>query len=309
MADNSTLTIWSLYDKKFLGKICYEKIDQIEVSNKYIFISTNNKLCIYPNPFCENSSQSLLVPEKYSQKYWSALREIITNPKSKKYLIDLNSCVILPQVCNVLHLFTHQLNIICIKLAFRNGCDFIRTIKMRSPITIAIENKTGNIIDHLVKEVGILLEKDPNTFYRTENDLIMLNKIGSSKLNNLYESALVGSTQSNLPKFGCPLKKGFNVLVSSTNHIEVLKFIKKVVNINSSRDIESMKTLIISQNTDNVNNIPIDFQVSAMRIPAALGSRESIEFLQSLIETENKSILTTSIIRSLILYKYDKIFL
>lgn len=305
IATRTSVMIFSLYDYKYLGKIFYDHIEHISISKDYFFISTGTTLKVHKNPLGkECRSFTLLIPEKYSIKYWHEFKQIMRNKKMRNCQNFIYNCVVLPLCCNILHIYTHQLNEVGIKFALKNKCDFIRTSDFKSPVTIALSQKTNNILDYFVKQLGSFHDKDENTLFRTEDDLVGLNKVGTAKLYNLYKSALVVPKQK-LPRFGVPLKKGQQIRISSSKLINPLEFIKKEPMIYSPKDIEGMKTLRISLEAANGTKLPLDFRVSAFRLHISLGSSKSLKFLNSLLECENKNVLVTPLIKSILLYKWN----
>lgn len=307
VANDSFLTIWSLYDSKYLGKINYGEIECIAISDSNIFISSENILRVYTNPLNSGDSLSLLIPEKYSLKYWKTLKNIIENSKLTKYEHFLNKCVILPICCNILHIFTHYSNKNCISQALKSDCYFIRTVKNRSPITIAIEQKTINIIDCYIKEICNLIQSDKNVLHRIEDDIVKLNKIGTPSLFSLYNSAFIVPAEP-LPRFGIPIQKGKRILISQSMLIDKYQFLQEEIKTISDMDIEDMKTLKVNQTRDKVVNVPLEFRISAFRIPLVFGSNDSIEFLKSLLDCENQTILETPLINSILMYKWNKVY-
>lgn len=294
IATCSSLTLWSLYDFLYLGKIDYQNISHIAISPTNIFIGAKNMLQVFTNPLNKEENAALLIPEKYSIKYWSALKTISGNPKVDKYDRCLNDCIIIPMCYNILHIFTHQLNTQGVKRALKEGCAFIRSNRKKSPIKIASEQKTNNIIDYFLKSFSIFLENDPNTLYRTEDDLISLNQIGSYKLLFLYNSMFVVPNQK-LAKFGKPVRKGQHILVKPQNYINEEDFVKK-------SKASSTKGNIFE------HNFALEFRVSALRLPLTLGSDNSIAFLNSLTYCENQDILATPIIKSILTYKWEIVY-
>ena len=308
VADNSSITLWSLYDYRYIGKIVYEGIERIAVAPENIYISSGKMLRVYLNPaFKECGTYTIVAPENYTLRYWCELREIVHNP-GEMYKDFMNHCLILPICCNVLHIFTEQVNVHCIKLALSTRCAFFRTASsMQSPITFALMQKTHSILDYYSKSIGGLMEIDDNTIFRAEEDVLGLNSIGTSRLVDFYKSALVIPKQP-LPKFGIPLQKGQNIRVSNSKQIRPLDFIKKEAPPINSRDIETMKAIVIDIETVKGNKVALEFRISAFRLPMSLGSDKSLEFLNSLLDCSNHKILVTPLLRSLLHYKWSIIF-
>lgn len=325
-ATNTTLTIWSLYDYKYLGCIDYSSIEKIVVTSNSILITNQNQLQIYPNPTNPTSEISLLIPEKFSLKYWIGLNHLAQRSSQDEYKVYeryLNSSIILPNCFNLLHFFSYNSNELLIKKALKEECGFIRTTHKVSPIKILLEQKTLGLVDIFLKAFPRYLNSDGNILCRIENEMIDLNLKASSRLVMFYESFLQPAEQT-LPKFGAPLAFGNNVKLSDSRFIDRNDFIKpsvnvvvpisgnnnKVVDLNIFINPEESKRVLNdpAQNVIFKDKVPILFKLSALKLPLKFGTQKSLDFLDSLLKSNVPEILATPIIVSILTSKWSKVW-
>ena len=324
-ATNTTLTIWSLYDYKYLGCIDYGEIEKIIVSPTSIFITNQNQLLIYPNPTNPNSEISLLIPEKFSLKYWidlSIMSQRSSQDEPKSYERYLNSSIILPISFNLLHFFSYNSNESLIKKALKEGCDYIRSTRKTSPISILLEQKTYSLIEIFLKAIPRYLDSDENVLYRIEDEIIQLNLKSSTRLIMFYEALLQPAYQM-LPKFGVPFALGNNVKLSDSRFIDRNGFIQPSANVPAPVNMNKTKAIALemlipeeskkakSEPAQTVNfkdKVPIVFKLSALKLPLKFGTQESLDFLDSLIKSNVPEILATPIIVSILTSKWSKVW-
>ena len=289
VATKSYLGICSIFEQKYLGSIYYGTIDHILVLEKFILITCENKLHIYPNPVDKNAELSLLAPENFTLKHWIDINVLLDSANLGKYNSYLNSVIILPVCTNLLHFFTHLSSHEGIKKALKEGCTYLKSVRF-SPLQIIFMQKTSNLIDYFLKSLPRYLETDENVLYRIEDDLIQLNRLQASKLLILYNSILV-DPQQRLPKFGTPSFKSLKTKLSDSRIIDPNNYI-----------IQSTDT---GSGVNFSNSLPLSFKISAMRLPLKFGTQESLDFLESLKTSQDQDLLITPIIQSILTSKWS----
>lgn len=197
---------------------------------------------------------------------------------------ELDKWIIVPFEFNALHFYAYFNFPLHMKQAMNSESPFFYSKSNITPIHIAIERNFRDCINEIVKSVRFKMVDDPYSASFLEDQLVKLNFLGFRGLDELYSSILNKVTDKKLPKF-------------VTNDVKLpIIYLADNFGIDSSKFFSKSKSASSGQ--------PISFYQSALKINTSIGSQDSIDFLESIIDCPNDNIFTTPIIRELILYKW-----
>jgi hypothetical protein len=229
----------------------------------------------------------LLGPSSSSLYFLAAIEGISHKRIRSRYNYRVYQWVAFPDCINMLHVFVLLKNKALIEKAFEDGCPFIRMTDGRSPLSIALELRNREIIEIVLAKVVEIAENNPKILASIEEDLSNLNNFSPPSLSMVYSLAFPVVSQRGLKNYGNLIDKSGVVITSPSYMIDENKF------------------LMLKGET--LEEISIVFRVSAFRMNLALGSLESLKFIDSLNNCSDNEVFRTQLVRSIILYKWRQV--
>ncbi|CAG9326083.1 unnamed protein product [Blepharisma stoltei] len=260
-------------------------IYSLVISSDENYLATGEKQHIN---FQENplSSQVLSIagPIEKIQEYFSYMRDILTD-KHPTYENLHDSFLILPYYMNTLHIYS-LLNLKeYIGRALSNSAAIIKTNQGFYPLSIALHKDFKGLRDEFVKCFCAVGKHNPFILQIVENELNKMNKQGFGALNDLYEVLYQETQRKSLPKF-CETYVVFPITyISDTPRIKVSNFF-------DVNDISNQGTSMI-------------FKECYIRLNFTMGSRQSLDFLQSLSRCKNNEVFKTPLVLDVVHYKWQ----
>lgn len=231
---------------------------------------------------------TLLGPSTSSLYFLAAIEGISRKSIRPKYNYRVYQWVAFPASINMMHIFVFIKNQGLIEKAFLDGCPFIRMKDGRSPLSIALELENKELIEIVLKKIVEIAEVSPKILSSIEADLSTINTFSPPSLSKAYNLSFPIVTQKGLKNYGNLIDKSGVVIISPSYMIDETKF-------------------LISKGFDTLEEISIVYRVSAFRMNLALGSFDSLRFMNSLIDCTDNEVFRTQLVKSIILYKWKQV--
>lgn len=204
----------------------------------------------------------------------------VHNPEMDKWMVT-------PFEINALHFYAYFNLPQHLKFAMQNNSPFYFSKSGYSPLQIALHRNFHDCINVILKSIRMRVEIDPYSIGYMEDSIVQLNNLGLRGLDEFYHSILFKAKDKLLPKF-CDEDASLPILV----HAGSLGPQQK--DFFSQKDIANFGT-------------PLTFWQCALKTDVIIGSKDSIKFLESLVNSPNTNIFKTQFIKELVLYKWKYI--
>lgn len=282
------LEIWNMDNFSKCGEmVTKDHIQSISLikGDKAVVLAFSEYLKVIESPFVSDKF-SLYGHYENGSKFVAYVQKIIRG-EIPKYDESMNNWLIEPYHMNVLHLYAFFNLTKHLTRAIKAGCAFFPSRFGYTALTISVDKKLQDCIDCIFETFKSQAEQDPFIFYYFSNTLAALNKSGYPKLHQFYQMVFQKTVTPYLPKF-----------CESGVSLPIRKY---------SKDIFVNKEKFMSGNKYQSKDTAIEFYQSFVRLPTQLGSRESLDFLRSLIECKNIEVFSSSIIRKLLESKWKSV--
>jgi len=227
-------------------------------------------------------------PGKNYYSFLGYIKSILKGDKPKHVPI-LDKWVIMPYKVNALHLYAyfnmpkHLKEAIC-----KGSASFYETSQGKSPISLCLERNFADCVNSILNSCKKKIQQNPYEIALISKDIVKLNLRGFSGLHNFYKCIFYPSKAEYLPKF---------CIESSSLPI-----------FNLSTCLSAVPTSFMKEEQFSNDGQSIVFLESAIYLNTIAGSAESIEFLNSLVESKNSEILRTDFVNEFIKQKWKKIW-
>ena len=223
------------------------------------------------------------------REYYSFMRYIvqICEGVQQKHDPEMDKWIITPFEINALHFYAYFNLPQHLKSALQNNSPFYFSKSGYSPIQIALHRNFRDCINVIIKSIRVRVETDPFSVGYLEDSIVKLNELGFKGLDNFYHAILFRAKDKLLPKF-CEEESSLPILVHSRY------FRPQIKDFFSSGDIAKF-------------GVPLSFWQSALRIDVVIGSKDSIVFLESIVDSPNTNIFRTQFVQELVSYKWKYI--
>lgn len=248
---------------------------------KYVAYADGNQIYIKENPL---KSESLYISSPYKPypiefcKYVSEISKGFSTP----YQPEMNNYTIFPYHMNILHFYAY-FNLTDHLQQALESCN--STIIMRSGLEIMSISLQKGLFDNIkiiLKYIIKNLESNPYAACFIENSFIELTKESCAQLDNFYQAIFFRSAEKTLPKI---------------NETQDLLYKSQYFEINPS-------LILIEKNTESHT---IAFYQSALQIYCEIGSKKSINYLESLISTGNNEIFRSKLVEFILKDKWRQV--
>lgn len=254
----------------------------VTAGEKDILIAENDEVYFLPNIL--NGNQFFIYGP--GREYYSFMKYLMQVCEGNEQIHDpeMDKWIIVPFEYNALHFYSYFNLPGHLKEAMNCSSPFFNSRSGFSPIQIAIERNFRDCINEIIKNIRLNVTVDPYMVGFLEDQIIKLNDLGFRGLDEFYESILYKATDKLLPKF-----------VSGNVNLPI---------IIQSRTLGPQFKDFFPPNRVSNDGQPINFLQSALKIDSIIGSKNSIEFLESLVRCPNSNIFATQFIREFVLYKW-----
>lgn len=271
--DFSTLTC--MFTVKTQGEILYLKVSEDERFLAYKVNLKSINFYVIENPLMAEAI-SVYGPDQGLSDFYSIFLEL-KERKQPIYNAKLENFVVVPYMLSMLHLYAYHGLTGHIKSALNAGAGLNKDLSGASPLEIVLKlnhkNSALTFLKYFIKNTG----QNPliGNCITLEN-LISLNSLGFSVLQDFYDALLCSNSFANLP-------------TSCSKYAFLPKF-----HIHS--DQIAKKTWFFSEDYSETG-VAIEFLSSAVSLNFVSGSDESISFLKSLISCPYQDIFRSKLIQ------------
>jgi len=263
-----------------------QPILSMAVSSDEKLIVTGELEMIYlqENPL-SSPNPRVLGPEENKQKFLTYMKSLI-NDIHPQHDPDMDSFIILPEFLNTLHFyaFLNYKEYLSASLS-QKSAPIIPSKDGFHPLSICLLREMKGVRDEVVSALCKIGKLNPFILQMLENDLVDMNKKGFSLLGDLYDVIYQEANRRSLPKF-CD-KDADLPIVHISEHCRV-------------RPEDFLDESMLSS-----QGMGITFYESYVRINFVMGSKESIDFLESLADCPNLDVLRSDLVQEIINYKWE----
>lgn len=280
-----TLSLWNLVNYTMVtkiqtrGEIAGFCVDSEEND---LILAENEDLYFFPNILKVNQF-FIYGPGNDHYSFMKYIMEMCEG-NEQVHIPSMNNWIILPFEFNALHLYAYFNLPLHLKQAMNAMGPFYNSKSNISPLHIAVERNFRDCINEIIRIIRFRVEDDPYSVFYLQDQIVKLNKVGFRGLDELYESILYKVSDKALPKF-----------VSEDTELPILKL---------SDSLGPKAKTFFGNKEIPTGGVAVSFYQSALQVDMGIGSQESLDFLESLVECPNNNIFTTQFIRELILYKW-----
>lgn len=257
-----------------------------------IAVAEGKTIFVEDNPL-KSHSVKIVGKNKGSQhQFMRFILDSVKNNSKGNLKGDHNHWVVAPYLMGMGHILAHTNRVEdlnnCLFNKHNPGC-FFTTIKNESPLSLSVDREYKNCIDICLKYLKADYAKKGNkrAYVPLANCLTKLNVIDIPDISRLYDIIFKKSNDSHLPSF-CLHETELPALCQST------EFIVKPENIIPSEMYAS-------------NGRSIVFYHSLCPMSIDIGTPDSIEFLESLVDCTSDQIFRSKILQALLLDKWDRV--
>lgn len=265
-------------------------------NEKFIAIGEENTILIEENPLISNFFRIVGKKQGSPHKFMKFILDCQKESPKTPYDDIHNHWVVAPYLISPAHILAYcnrfdDLN----KALFNhiNTASFFSTVNNETPISICVNMEYKNCIDICLKYIRMQSQgkrgktKNVRAYLPLANCLTKLNTIDYPYIKKLYDSIFVEASETYLPRF-CLLEANLPSLYLS-EQIAIYP--------------ETMSPMAMYKNTGR----PIKFSKSTFPLDIDLGTNDSIEFLQSLLDCSDPKVFRTTIVQEYLKYKWVKI--
>lgn len=275
-------------------------MDNFSLYYKQVFIVPTSYITIAPNKqfwVLYRGQNSKIVPNPLNGEHFDCVGKRGEEALFKKYLMDIirdkepkhnknfDKWIVLPNGMNTAHFYAYYNMPNYLLRAYEEGASFFPSKSGHTPLSIALELKYLSCVRAIIKGLTRLMQNNPLTIFYFDRSLTQLNNLGYSGLHGIYGSMFNRSINRSLPKFS--FEKPPQIYIESPNLLPD-------------------KTDFMPEDSYSNDGYSIIFKQSYCRFPLVPGSKESLEFINSLINCTNNKIYDTEIIKLLLEEKWKK---
>lgn len=248
-----------------------------------IITGEHQMIYVQDNPLTSIKTR-ILGPEENIQKFLTYMKNIL-NGQIVPHDPVMDKFIIVPYFFNSLHIYSF------LGLKEHLSASLVETAVMipskdgHHPLYIALLKGMKGIRDDIVDSLISLGNNNPFLFQILENVMILMNKKAFPKLGDLYEAIYQPAFRKSLPKFCSP--DIALPLVAISDHPRV-----------RPEDFFMADEL-------GPQGQGILFKESYVKMNYLMGSKDSLEFLDSLANCTNLNVMRSSLIQAMVQYKWE----
>ncbi|CAG9316750.1 unnamed protein product [Blepharisma stoltei] len=217
-------------------------------------------------------------------KFMKYIQGIIKWKDPKAYDSSMDDCVMLPDMITPLQIYTFFNMTECISKSLENRPNFASTSFNLDPISIAVKKNLKDSLSILLQH--LMLCENPFVFSLVSKEILIgINSADYPIIQQFYATVFKKAENLNLP-------------------MQCSKTVWNPIFFHS--DIFVPKSIDFFGNDKIIEEKTISFWYTLLPLNLTLGSQDSIDFLQSILCTPNKSIFRTQFIKMILLDKWLK---
>lgn len=280
-SNNGVLSIYNLPSFRCMTTLNYKSSYQrfaVDRDEKYFIVSNNDGVFRTKGGIAPDSPM--------------IIDEHIDIPKVRRFLHGERKCfvenkdswVIAPYMVNSLHYYANENAKKELKVAMLNNSPYIKS-SLGTPLDIALLKGNTEAAGTIIAKLKARVVENNYALETLSDCLCELNKKGFKGLDELYNECLIKSPEK-LP-IACAEDVSLPIVsYSLTMKVNPVDFIGEGVDEGGKR---------------------VTFLISTIRMNLEIGSQESLDFLESLLECSNTEIFKTKFIKTILNDKWDKV--
>jgi len=280
--------VWSVQDRILLTRIeTSYTVSSLALSGDKLTLVIGTRyglLFELKNPLNVENTVSIL-PNRHSGVFLNYIKQTLQG-RVTTFQSVFKDFVVYPYRINVLHLFARLKKADLLKEAIKSETKFFPNLVKENPLWISVKSKSKQCTEAIVKCVSkYVLKTNPEFYQYVEQLLTQINLTSLQSLENLYETGYF--CVEGLPQFGVLKHKQRCILMESeTQQVSPERF--------------------LSAKRSSAEEEEISFYQSKVRLPLNLGSDLSINFLESLVLSEDSDIFKAQLTEKFLAYKWSK---
>lgn len=257
----------------------------ISSDNQYLILNTKLNSLRIKNPLLSTAFQ-ITGPDEHFSIFMGHLHDILLKKKPSSYVKELKNLIINPGSLRVQDLCVYYSLAKPLKSSYKDNIDSLVQINKINLIEWCLKKDNNNILGVMLKYLIQYLPQNYKISRLFEDIIISLNNNGHPLLHLLYENMISVSEQDSLPT-SCSARIQLPIVnLSETIHIDPNSFMKP--EFYSSKDQM------------------IEFKYSVVPLNYEIGSKESIDFLYSLLKCSNEKVLESQTVHNYIKHLWSK---
>lgn len=298
LQDNQ-MSYWQLDSLSLLYQVDLEsKSNFLAVSydEKFIGIAQDHTIYIEENAIKSTTIRVIGKSLGSPYKYMKFIEDCLKDSLKAQYDMIFNHWIILPYMIGPCHILAYTNRFLDLNKALYyepNKASFFCSIRNETPLYICIECEYKNCIDICLKYMKYQNSskngkvRNVRAYVQLEKCLTQLNMIEYPYITKLYDSLFIELDDTQLPRFCLHETDLPSLCLSEYFTIHPEKIVEKEFFSNTGR--------------------PIVFSQSALPLDVDLGTRSSIEFLNSLLKCSEDKIFRSKIINEYLQCKWTRV--
>lgn len=317
LSSDGLLINWNLrtYTKIFANKISMQEAKfAINQSSEVIVYSNFSKILIGDLP---GVYEKLEVVGPAMQDRYEYMNYILKVLKGEKIAHNpkWDDWIVFPYLFDTMHFYSYRNLHEQLKMSLSSG-SFLKPSLYTDPYSMVINKNYQKSLKIFIDNNKKILRKNLYALnFLSESTIIKLNLQGHNQLNRFYETIFKKYVPEKFPKFAKqqdlpkfifskslqPLKKEF----FSSKSIQKNDRENDLI-INPEEELIELEDAIYSSSDFGKQMVPFIIYISCIRFNFYDGSRESVDFISSLLQCPNKEIFRTKFIQSILKVKWSK---
>jgi len=278
---------WNMLDYSICGELNFSGCSALCLSSddKLIAVGEESSVIVLENPL-NTEKFGAVGPSNDSEAFLAYLRSIISG-SIPEHNPEMDKWVIVPYLLSSTHFYAYFNLHKHLELALKNQALYFPSKLGKTPLNYALERELKKCAKIIVSNLKKKAKCNKLALIHLEKSLVTLNKKSIGGLEGLYQCLFKKVKDSNLPKFCKEQLKMPIIIESSSLMLQPENFLTK----------EDLKA----------GGQAIDFWQSLVRVSLTPGSKDSLKFLNSLLDCTNQDIFRTRFIQTYLNYKWKKV--
>lgn len=262
----------------------------VSTDEKIVAIGEENTLFIEENPMCSSFTRIVGKNQGSRHKYMKFVIDSQKKDSNAAYNEEHNHWVLVPYLLGVSHILSYCNRIDDLNHSLfeaENKAGFFATINNENPLSICVDLEYKNVIDVCLKFMKAeLLRKNIRAFACLEHCLTQLNQIEYPDISKVYDLLFKKADGLHLPEF-CLHETELPMLYTANSIIVIPED-------------------IVPKEFFSSTGRPVVFFHSLCMLDTELGTTQSLMFLQSLLNGDEK-VYNSRIVKEFLQSKWEKI--
>lgn len=284
---DKTVSIWSYESLSLITAFGLKqggRLMAFSSNQKNLYISEGGDISVRANPLTVDFE--IYGPGKNYIAFMGYVKDILRG-ENPKYRQELDKWCIMPYKINPLHLYAYYNMPNHLKDAFFRDSAFYDTKNGQNPLSLCLDRNFNDCVNTILLGFRKKVYDNPYEISIISRHMVQLNQCGYKSLDSFYKTLFHPSKYSLLPKF-----------CNGTVTLPV---------VYESDVLAAVPTNFADGNSYSNEGQSIIFLQSAVNVNLIIGSAESIEFLESILNCPNSEIFRSKYIKTLLEEKWEKI--